>query len=312
MRIAIFGTGGAGGRFGAQLADAGEDVAFIARGEHLHTIRTQGLRLVTPEGEIVIHPAEASDDPAQVGVVDLVIVGVKSWQVKDAGYAMKPMVGPETLVLPLQNGVEAAAQLSEVLGPEHVVGGLCGTFSWIEGPGRIRSIGKIHFVRFAELDNAPSKRIEGLRKAFERARVDVEVPSDIHAAVWEKFLFVVSFGGVGAVTRAPIGVIRTVPEGRQMLERCMHEIYTVARARQIALKERITEKTMDFVDSLDPSGTTSLQRDIVDGRPSELEAWNGAVVRTGNQVGVATPLHEFIYHSLMPLELRARGQVQFT
>ncbi len=311
MRIAIFGTGGAGGRFGAQLANSGEDVVFIARGEHLHAILTQGLRLETPEGDILIHPAEASDDPAKVGLVDLVILGVKTWQVIDAAHAMKPMIGQETFVLPLQNGIEATTQLSEVLGAEHVIGGLCGTFSWIDGPGRIRSIGEVHFVRYGELDDAPSKRTEELRRTFERAGVDVEVPADIYAALWEKFLFIVSFGGVGAITRSPIGVIRTVPEARRMLERCMHEIYAVARGHQISLSDGVIEKTMDFVDSLAPGGTASLQRDIADGRPSELEAWNGAVVRSGNEVGVATPLHEFIYHSLLPLELSARQQVEF-
>ncbi|TDI84048.1 MAG: 2-dehydropantoate 2-reductase [Chloroflexi bacterium] len=311
MRIAIFGTGGAGGRFGAQLANAGEDVVFIARGEHLHAILTEGLRLKSPEGDILIHPAEASDDPAKVGLVDLVILGVKTWQVIDAAHAMKPMMGQETFVLPLQNGIEAATQLSEVLGAEHVIGGLCATISWIDGPGLIRSMGQVHFVRFGELDDVPSKRTEELRRTFERAGVDVEIPSDIYAALWEKFLFVVSFGGVGAVTRSPIGVIRTVPEARRMLERCMHEIYAVARGHQISLSDGVIEKTMDFVDSLAPGATASLQRDIVDSRPSELEAWNGAVVRSGNEVGVATPLHEFIYHSLLPLELSARQQVEF-
>lgn len=311
MRIAIFGTGGVGGRFGAQLASAGEDVVFIARGEHLQAIQTQGLRLATPEGDIVIHPAEASDDPVQVGVVDLVILGVKSWQVRDAAKAMKPMIGQETFVLPLQNGIEAATQLSEVLGAEHILGGLCGTFSWIESPGCIRSIGEFHFVKFAEFDNAPSTRTGELRKVFERADIDVEIPSDIQAAVWRKFLFVVSFWGVGAVTRAPIGVIRTVPETRRMLERCMQEINAVARAHQISLGDDVVERTMGSVDFLPPSVISSLQRDITGGRPSELEAWNGAVVRSGNQVGVATPVHEFIYHSLLPLELRARQQVEF-
>ncbi len=274
-------------------------------------MQTEGLRLETPEGDILIHPAEASDDPAQVGEVDLVVLGVKTWQVKEAARAMKPMIGQETFVLPLQIGIEAATQLTEVLGADHVVGGLCGTFSWIEAPGHIRSIGRVHFVRFGELDNAPSKRTEELRQMFQRAGADVEIPSDIHVALWEKFLFVVSFGGVGAVTRAPIGVIRSVPDTRRMLERCMHEIYAVARAGQIALNEGITGKTMEFVDSLDPAGSTSLQRDIADGRPSELEAWNGAVVRTGKEIGVATPLHEFIFHSLLPQELRARQQVEF-
>jgi len=311
MRIAIFGAGGVGGYFGAQLARVGEEVIFIARREHLQTIRAHGLRVETSKGEIVIQPAQASDDPIQVGVVDAVILGVKAWQVVEAARAMKPMIGPETFVVPLQNGVEAPSQLAVMLGAKNVLGGLCGTMSWIVGPGHIRSIGEVHFIKFGELDKRPSERTEQLRQAFERAGVKVEVPPDIHVALWEKFLFVVSFGGVGAVTRAPIGVIRTLPETRHLLEQCMREIFEVARAHQIALSDGIVEKTMMFLDSLAPSGTTSLQRDIADGKLSELDAWNGAVVRLGREFGVSTPLHEFIYHSLLPLELRARGQLQF-
>jgi 2-dehydropantoate 2-reductase len=311
MRIAIFGAGGAGGYFGAQLARAGEEVIFIARKEHLQAIRTYGLRVETSKGKIVIQPAQASDNPVQVGVVDAVILGVKAWQVTEAARIMKPMIGPETFVVPLQNGVEASSQLAVILGAKHVLDGLCGTMSWIVGPGHIRSIGEVHFIKFGELDKRPSERTEQLRKAFERAGVKVEVPSDIHVALWEKFLFVVSFGGVGAVTRAPIGVIRTLTETRRLLEQCMHEIFEVARARQIALSDGIVEKTMMFLDSLAPSGTTSLQRDIADGKPSELDAWNGAVVRLGQEVGITTPLHSFIYNSLLPLELQARGQLQF-
>ena len=311
MRIAIFGTGGTGGYFGAQLARAGEDVIFIARGEHLRAIRTTGLRVETLKGEIVIQPAQATDDPAQVGVVDAVLVGVKTWQVTEAARAMQPMIGPRTFVVPLQNGVEASLQLAEVLGVEHVLGGLCGTMSWIAGPGLIRSIGEAHFIKFGELDKGPSERAEQLRQVFERAGVKVEVPPDIHVSLWEKFLFVVSFGGVGAVTRAPIGVIRTLPETRQMLEQCLHEIFAVGRARHVALSDGSIEKSMAFLDSLTPGGTTSMQRDIASGKPSELDAWNGAVVRLGREARVDTPLHKFIYHSLLPLELQARGKIRF-
>ena len=309
MRIAIFGTGGAGGYFGAQLARAGEDVTFIARGEHLKAIRKQGLTVEMPRGEIVIHPARATDDPAQVGVVDVVLVGVKSWQLLEAAHAIRPLMGPATFAVPLQNGVEAASQLASVFGVDHVLGGLCGTLSWLTGPGRIRSIGEVHFVKIGELDNRASERAERLRAAFERAGVNVEVPSDIHQALWEKFLFVVSLGGLGAVARAPVGVIRTLPETRRMLKQSMQEILAVARARQVPLDDTVVADKLAFVDSLAPDGTTSLQRDIAEGKPSELEAWNGAVVRLGREAGVSTPLHEFIYCSLLPQELRARGEL---
>lgn len=307
MRIAVFGVGGAGGYFGARLARAGEDVTFLARGEHLDAIRRSGLTVETPGGEIVIRPARATDDPAEVGPVDAVLVGVKAWQVPEAARAIRPLIGPDTFALPLQNGVEAASQLEAELGPDHVVGGLCGTLSWKVGPGRIRSIGAVHFVKLAELDNRASDRTERLRAAFDRAGVKVEIPTDIRRALWEKFLFVVSLGGVGAVTRAPVGVIRTLPETRGMLKRCMEEIRAVALARGVTLADAVVGDTLKFVDTLDPEGTTSLQRDVVDGKPSELEAWNGAVVRLGREAGVATPLHRFLYESLLPQERRARG-----
>lgn len=311
MRIAIFGTGGVGGCFGAQLASAGEDVVFLARGEHLRAIQTKGLRLKTSEDEIVINPAKAYDNPSQVGEVDLIILGVKSWQVNDAAEAMKPMIKAGTIVLPLQNGVDAAIQLSEVLGAEHVIGGLCGTLSWVESPGCIRSIGKANFIRFSELDNRRTARTQALLKVFRQAGISSEIPSDIYAALWSKFLFVASFGGVGAITRSPIGIIRDIPETRRMLERCMQEIYAVARANDISLNDDIVERTMSATDRLPANATASLQRDITSNRPSELEAWSGAVVRIGKKVGIATPTHEFVYHSLLPMEMRARNQIEF-
>lgn len=311
MRIAIYGTGGAGGYFGAQLARAGEDVTFIARGRHLQAILEQGLRIGTDGGDILIRPAQATDDPAKVGPVDVVIVGVKTWQLTEAAHAMQTMIATETFVVPLQNGVEAGLQLASVLGAQHVLNGLCGTFSWVDSPGHIRSIGETHFIKFSELDNRSSERALRLKQAFERAGVKAEIPPDMQAALWEKLMLVAGYGGVGAVTRAPVGVIRALPETRRMIERCMREIFAVARARRVALAETSIEKTMTFIDSLVPGGTPSLQRDIAAGKPSELDAWNGAVVRLGQEAGVPTPLNEFIYHSLLPLELRARGEVQF-
>ncbi len=237
----------------------------------------------------------------------MVLLGVKTWQVGESARAMAPMLGPETFVVPLQNGVEAAAELTRVLGVDRVVGGLCATFSWVAAPGRIRSIGGVHSLRFGELDGRPSARTERLRAAFENAGVRATVPPDIHVALWEKLLVVVPFGGVGAVTRVPIGAIRALPETRRLLVAGMEEILAVGRARGIALPDGAVEKGMAFLDGLDPTGTTSLQRDITEGRPSELEAWNGAVVRLGREAGVATPVHEFLYSCLLPLERRARG-----
>lgn len=312
MRIAIFGAGGVGGYFGGRLAQAGEDVIFIARGDHLKAMSKHGLRVDSVKGDFVVKPVQATDDPAQVGTVDAVLLGVKAWQVLDAAEAMRPMVGPETFVLPVQNGVEAPSQLASVLGHEHVLGGLCGLITYIVEPGHICHAGVDPFMRFGELDNRPSERVKRLRQAFERASgLTVEVPSDIHVAVWQKFLLITVWSGVGAVTRAPIGVFRSQAGTRQMMEQTMAEICSLARARNIALHKDIIASSMRFLDSLPPDGTASMQRDIMNGRPSELEAQNGAVVRMGREAGVETPVNDFIYHSLLPMEMRARGQLQF-
>lgn len=311
MRIAIYGTGGAGGYFGACLARAGEDVVFFARGEHLRAIRERGLRVEAPDEEILVHPARAEDDPALVGAVDVVIFGVKTWQLPAAARAVAPMIGPDTFAVPLQNGVEAPAELAAVLGEERVLGGLCGTISRVVEPGLIRSVGTVNFVKFGELDGRPSERAERLRRAFEDAGVRAEIPPNVHAAMWEKFLFVAPYGGVGAVTRAPVGVIRALPETRRMLEASMREIFEIARARRIELADDVVEQSMALVDAIAPDATTSLQRDITSGRPSELEAWSGAAVRLGREAGVAAPLNGFLYHSLLPLERRARGELAF-
>lgn len=309
MRVAVFGTGGAGGYFGAQLALAGEDVVFIARGDHLRAIRATGLRIETPSGETIIR-AQATDNPAETGNVDAVLVGVKAWQVTDAANAIRPLVSPDTVVVPLQNGVEAASELAAVYA-SNTLGGMCGTLSLIAGPGHIRSVGGQNFIKFGELDNNRTERVERLRQCFAHANVSVEVPANIVKALWDKFLMVTSFGGVGSITRAPIGVTRSIPETRRLLEQCLHEALAVAKARNVPMADTAVTDTMKFYDALPANGTTSLQRDIADGKQSELDYWNGAVVRLGREVAVPTPANQFIYDCLLPSELRARGKVKF-
>ena len=311
MRIAVFGAGAVGGYFGGRLAQAGEDVVFIARGEHLRAMLTHGLRVDSIKGDFVVKPVQATDDPAKAGIADVVLVGLKAWQVQEAAEAMRPMVRPGTFVLPLQNGLEAPAQLAAVLGDQHVLGGLCGLFCYVAGPGHIRHAGTEPFVKFGEMDSRPSQRVERLRETFIRAGVYAEIPPDIQVALWMKFLFIAVWSGLGAVTGAPVGTWRSLPETRQMAEQGLHEIVAVARARDIALPEDAMRTTMAMFDGLSPRSTSSMQRDVMEGRPSELDAQIGAVVRFGQQADVATPLHIFIYHSLLPMELRARGQLQF-
>jgi 2-dehydropantoate 2-reductase len=310
MRIAIFGSGGVGGYFGGRLAQAGEDVIFIARGEHLQAIRQNGLRVDSTLGDFVISPAQAADSPAEVGVVDVVLMAVKAWQVPETAEAMKPMVGPETIILPLENGVDAPDQLAAVLGVEHVLGGLCRISVFIAAPGHIKHVAIQPHIAFGELNGHPSERVEVLRQAFAHAQgMTVAVPLDIRAALWEKFLFIAAISGVGAVTRQPAGILRCVPQTREMLLRAMEEIEALAKVHEITMSPDIIQRTMGFIDNMPPATIASMQRDILEGRPSELEAQNGAVVRLGREAGVSTPTHEFIYASLLPGELKARGDI---
>ncbi|HEU0252364.1 MAG TPA: 2-dehydropantoate 2-reductase [Pyrinomonadaceae bacterium] len=299
MRIAVFGTGGVGGYFGGRLAHAGEDVTFIARGEHLRAIKATGLKVDCLKGDFVVFPAKATDDVSEVGEVDLVVVGVKAWQVPEAARAMRPLVGPNTTVLPLQNGVDAASQLVAELGADKVIGGLCRIVSFVVGPGHIRHAGYIPSIIIGELDNHRSRRIERIEEMFKQADVAISIATDIQVALWTKFLFIASFSGVGAVAHAPAGVIRKDPKWRSLMLKAMEEIYALAQARGVKLPPDSIDTVMTSVDSLPEDATSSMQRDIAAGKPSELEAQNGAVVRMAREAGVEVPTHALIHASLL-------------
>lgn len=312
MRIAVYGSGGVGGYFGGRLAESGQDVTFIARNEHLAAIRRDGLTVASVEGDFSIPAAavQATDDPRQVGPVDVIILGVKTWQVAEAAEAIKPMVGPDTVVLPLENGVEASRVLVAALGPGHVLGGLCAIVAMVDAPGRIRHAGVAPVIRFGELDNSRTERVETLRETFARCTgLTVDVPADIESALWKKFVFISAWSSVGSVTRAPIGVIRSVPESRHLLHAVLTEAIAVGRARGVSLPEDIMESTVAFYDATDPGNTASMQRDVAAGKPSELESQTGAIVRLGAESGVDTPVARFIYGALLPGEKIARGEV---
>ena len=309
MRIAIFGSGGVGGYFGGRLAQSGEDVVFIARGAHLHALRERGLRVSSISGDFTVRPVHATDDPATVGPVDAVLLAVKAWQIPEAARAMHPLIGPETFVVPLENGVEAPEELAAVLGAGHVLGGLCRILAYVTGPGEIRHAAVEPYLAFGELDGTRSERAEALRRAFARTTgVTVEIPADIRAAMWSKFLFITPVSGLGALTRVPIGILRTTRETRQLLVEALREIVALAAAVGVVLPGDAVEQTLAFTDGIPADGTTSMQRDIMEGRPSELDAQVGAVVRLGTRARVAVPVHRFMYAALLPLERRIRGE----
>lgn len=298
MRIVVFGTGGVGGFFGGRLARAGEDVTFIARGEHLRAIKANGLRVDSPDGDFLIHPAKATDNLSEVGETDLVILGVKAWQVPEAAREIKPLVGPGTTVLPLQNGVDAVSQLVEALGSQNVIGGLCRIVSFVVGPGHIRHEGFAPTIAIGELDNSRTERIAKIEEVFNHAGLDTTIADDIQVALWTKFLFIASFSGVGALADAPAGVVRTDPKWRGYIISAMDEIYALAHARGVNLPADSVAKVIGFVDGLPDEATSSMQRDIAAGKPSELESQNGAVVRMARESGVDVPTHTLIYNSL--------------
>jgi 2-dehydropantoate 2-reductase len=309
MRIAIIGAGGVGGYFGGKLADGGADVTFIVRGATLEALRTHGLRVDSIKGDFVIEHPNATDDPATVEKVDAVFVTVKTWQIEEAAAQIKPMIGDNTMVIPLENGIDAPDQLAAVLGREHVLGGLCGIVSFIAAPGHIRHIGADPFVMFGELDNRRTERVERLLDACLRAGVQADIPTDIHHALWSKFVFIAPMSGVGGATRVPIGVWRSMPETRELATRAIREIIDLARARGVDLGDEAVDRTLARYDGLTVDATSSLQRDIIDGKPSELDAQLGAIVRLGRAAGVATPVCEMLYTILLPQERKARGEL---
>ena len=307
LRIAIYGAGGLGGFYGARLACAGHDVAFIARGAHLAAMRERGLHVSSPLGDMHLPEPVATDNPADIGPVDLVLVAVKTWQIPEAGAAMGPLIGERTLVLPFLIGVEASDELAAAVGAERVLGGLSKVFSKIEAPGVIHHFTPNVFVAFGELDGAGSERVRALVDMFSAAGVDAEVSPAIRVELWKKLLLVSSWAGLGARARSPMGVMREQPETRALIGRSMDEGLAVARATGHAVDAAYKDEMWAFYRTMPADATASMQRDIMDGRPSELDAWNGAICRFGARAGIETPVHSFTYHTLLPMERRARG-----
>ncbi|HEY1619516.1 MAG TPA: 2-dehydropantoate 2-reductase [Streptosporangiaceae bacterium] len=302
MKIAVFGTGGIGGYFGGRLAAAGHDVGFVARGAHLAALRRDGLAVRSVAGDFTVAPVKASDDPGELGPAEAVLLCVKTWQLPDAMAALPPLLDADTAVVTLQNGVEAPEQVAAAIGRAAVLPGNAKIFANIAGPGQVEHVGGPALLGFAEWDSAPSDRVTRLREALAGASVAVAEPADIWAELWVKFLFVVPLGGLGAVTGAPTGVLRSRPGTRRLLADAMTEIAEIAAASGIKLPGDIVTTTMGFIDASPAAGQTSLQRDIWAGRPSELEAWTGAVVRLGAKVGTPTPVAGFLYEMLTARE----------
>ena len=300
MRIAIFGTGGVGGYFGGLLARAGYEIAFIARGAHLKAIKEHGLSIKSPYGDFNLFPVQATDKSEEAGTFDYVIVAVKHYHLQDAVSDMKPLVSSQTTVIPLLNGVDAHEHLIRALGTGPVVGGLSSIVSMIESPGVIRHESQLRRIIVGELDGHKSKRVERMIQAWVDCGIEAIHSDDILTAIWTKFLFIASFGGVSSLSRAAAGEILNNPETRNLLIQAMREVEALARVQEIALAPDIVQETMSFIEGLEPTATSSMQRDVASGRPFELEAFSGTILRLGRKFGVPTPVHTIIYALLRP------------
>lgn len=305
MRIAIIGAGGVGGYFGGKIANAGYDTTFFCRGENLNALQTSGLMVKSINGDFKIDEINATDKLTNLEGADLILVCVKAWQVKEIAEGLKSIIHTNTVVLPLQNGILAAEELSTEINPKNIIGGLCKIISKIESPGVINHLGIEPSIVIGELKGEKSNRIIAINEVLNESGINSIISEDISAELWQKFI-AICVSGLLAVTRSTYGVVRELRETRTLMEALISEIYFVSQKAGINLNNNIVEKTIAFIDTYPYDSTSSLTRDVWEGKPSEIDYQNGTVVKLGKKYGVNTPVNEFIYNCILPMEIRAR------
>src|SRR5580698_4280668 len=307
MRIAVIGAGGVGGGFGAALAKAGADVTFLARGAHLAAMKSAGLKVGGARGETHIVPTRATDDPAEIGKVDVVLFCVKLWDVESAGERIKPLIGPRTAVIPLQNGIDAAERLIPILGSNAVMGGVAQISASIVAPGVIQQVGTFMRIIFGELDGKPSKRAEDFLALCLKAGFDATLSDQIMTDLWMKFILLATNASVMALARQPIGPVRDDPDMRAVFAAGYQETFDVGRASKVALPADAVAKTLEFMGHLPAPMKPSMALDLDRGNRLELPWLGGKVVELGRQFGIPTPTHSLIYAMLKPYIMGAPG-----
>jgi 2-dehydropantoate 2-reductase len=300
MRIAVVGTGGIGGPYGASLAKAGADVTFVARGAHLAAMRENGLRIEGDRGETHIRPAQATDDIASIGPVDFVLFCVKLWDVENVGAELRAIVGPGTAVVPLQNGIDAADRLVPILGPDAVMGGTAFVTGSITAPGVIRQTGTYQRMTFGELDGRLSERGRRLRELCETAGFEGVFSADIRVPIWEKFILLVPLSGLHALTRVPLGRWRDDSELLALYKAALRETVAVGLAEGVRLSDDTIEKGVAMMRSMPAYHTTSMGNDLLRGNRLELPWFAGKVVELGRRHDIPTPVNNFIFTALKP------------
>jgi 2-dehydropantoate 2-reductase len=298
MKIAVMGTGGVGGYFGAKLAASGEDVRFVARGAHLEAMRSRGLEVRSASGNVSVAPDRVTGDPASIGPVDLVMVAVKLWSTDEALRDARPLVGPRTAVVSFQNGVIAAETIARVYGKERTLGGVAQIAAVIEAPGVIRHTGAMANLIVGELDGRPSPRVQAFAEASTRAGIQIKVSDDIEKAVWEKYVFLVAVSGLTSLVRLPLGPIREEPATRALLIQVMSEVVAVSRAKGIRLDADLVDRLLHRLDGLPREMVASMLGDLERGNRLELPWLSGGVATMGRELGVSTPANQFIEAAL--------------
>ncbi len=309
MKIAVIGIGGLGGYYGGLLARGGHEVAFLARGAHLAALRERGLQVKSVHGDFQVVPVRATDRPGDIGPVELVLVCVKTPAVDAAAKSALAMVGPETVVMGLQNGIDAAERIGTVVGMDRVLGAVTWIAANIEAPGIIRQISDFRRIVLGELDGSITPRVQRTVEALGRMGIAVEATGDIRRDLWTKFVFIAGFSGVGALTRLEVGDYRTVPETRALMTSLMREVEALAHASGVELAADVVDQAIARIDAAASTMKPSMQRDVEAGWPSELDSMIGVIARKSRQLGVPTPTADMLYASLLPGELKARAAV---
>ena len=300
MRIAVMGAGGVGGYFGARLAQAGHDVAFVARGRHLAAMRERGLAVSSALGDVHLPKPAVTDNPATLPPADIVLFAVKLWDTESAAEAIRPLVAHDGVVVPFQNGVGSVERIGAIVGAERVLGGVAQIAATIAEPGVIGHTGTMARLRFGAVLPAQQPAAEALLAACTGAGIDAELVADIRRALWEKFVFLAAFSGLTSVARQPIGVLRADPDLRAALEAAMREAWTVGRAQGIALADDFIAQLMKFTDGLPAEMKSSMLNDLVAGNRLEAPWLCGAVARMAAAAGVAAPVNSTLYATLKP------------
>ena len=293
MKIAIMGSGGLGGYFGARLVEGGADVHFVARGKHLEAMRRDGLRVEGPE-PIHARKVRATDDPGEIGVADVVMLCVKLWDTEEAIAQIRPMVGPRTAVISFQNGVLKDQYLRAAFDEQQLMGGVGYVATTIEAPGVIRQTGPMQRLLFGEFDGSRSQRGEALLAACLAGGIRAELSSDIVREIWQKYVFLVGLSGTTTTIRKPIGPIRSHPQTRAFLLDVMREVVAVGRAQGVALPEDYAQVRLQLADDVSPDMTASMHHDLQRGNRLEVRWLAGGVVELGQAKGVPTPLNRAI------------------